>query len=125
MLEVKEINGMKGLFSKTNFQKGELVTIIEGEKIVKPTRTSLQVGINEHIDVKEPIMYINHKCDANIRLKKNTFVASRAISEGEEITFNYNDSEDVLSNPFLCRDCGQMMKGRKFEDDFPCLENAK
>ena len=120
MIEVKEIDGMKGLFAKNKFVKNELVTIIEGNKISKPSRTSLQVGFNEHIDVESPIMYINHKCDANIRLKKNTFVAIREIEEGEEIVFNYNDSEEVLRNPFVCRDCGQIMKGKKFVADFPC-----
>jgi len=120
MLEVKEFDGMKGLFANSIFRKGDLVTEIKGEQISQPTRTSLQVGINQHIDVKELIMYINHKCDANITLKNNTFVAIRTIEKGDEITFNYNESEEELSDPFECRDCGQMMKGKKFIDSFPC-----
>ena len=120
MVEVKEISGMKGLFAKKKFHEDELIVKIEGKIINKPSRTSVQVGINEHIDVKEPIMFINHKCDANIRLKNNTFVAIRDIDKGEEITFNYNDSEEVLSNPFVCRDCGQMMKGKRFAIEYPC-----
>lgn len=125
MLEIKENNGMKGLFAKATFQKNEVVTIIEGKNIPHATRTSVQIGINEHIDVKEPIMYINHKCDANITLKNNKFVAIRGIEVGEEITFDYNDSEEVLSNPFVCRDCGQKMKGRRFIEELPCRENRK
>jgi hypothetical protein len=111
------------LFANSIFQKGELVTIIEGEQILQPTRTSLQVGINQHVDVKEPIKYINHNCDANITLKNNTFVATRTIEKGDEITFNYNDSEDELSDPFKCGDCGQIMKGKKFIKSYPFRKN--
>ena len=124
MVKVCEIDGMKGLFAEKKFIKDELVVVVEGEKIPEATRTSVHLGNNEHIDVKEPIMYINHKCDANIRLKMDTFVATRTIEAGEEITFNYNDSEDVLSNPFVCRDCGQTMKGSQFLSEFPCKKNA-
>ncbi|MFT6717548.1 MAG: SET domain-containing protein [Saprospiraceae bacterium] len=124
MVKIGEIAGMKGLFATTPFEKGDLVIVIEGKKLPFPTRTSVQVGINEHIDVKEPIMFINHKCDANISLKKNTFVAIRGIEAGEEITFNYNDSEEVLSNPFVCKDCGQNMKGSRFIKEFPCKKKA-
>lgn len=119
-MKIKEINGMKGLFASQNYQVGELVCAIEGELIEQPSRTSLQIGINKHIDVKEPIMYINHRCNGNIGLKNDTFVAISRIVEGDEITFNYNESEEVLAEPFHCRDCGQLMKGRRFLDDLAC-----
>lgn len=121
MFEIRKINGMKGLFALKSFQKGESVVKVSGQKIDHPTRTSVQVGINEHIDVQAPIMYINHRCDANIKLKNYTFVAIRTIEVGEEITFDYNASEDRLSNPFICRDCGQLVKGKAEADNYCCL----
>jgi hypothetical protein len=30
----------------------------------------------------------------------------------------------VLSNPFVCKDCGQMMRGKQFTDQFPCRRKA-
>ncbi len=119
-MEVREINEMKGLFSNQEYQAGELICEVIGDEIDAPTRTSLQLGNNKHIDVKAPVMYINHNCNANIILKNDTFVAKTLILKGDEITFDYNDSEEVLSDPFLCRDCGEMMKGRKFMAELTC-----
>ena len=119
-MEVREIKGMKGLFSTQEYKIGQLVCEVIGEEIEAPTRTSLQLGGNKHIDVKAPIMYINHNCNANITLKNDTFVAKKLILKGDEITFDYNDSEEELSDPFLCRDCGEMMKGRKFMNELTC-----
>lgn len=124
-MEVREINGMKGLFSTTNFRTGDVVCKIVGEKISEPSRTSVQVGINEHIDVKEPIMYINHRCNGNIGLKNDTFVAIEDIACGDEITFDYNETELVLAEPFNCRDCGQLLKGKRFLDELDCSKKYK
>lgn len=119
-MEVREIDGIKGLFASTNFKKGEVVCHIKGNKIAAPTRTSVQVGINEHIDVKEPIMYINHRCEGNIELKNDTFVAVQDIAKGDEITFNYNETEDELAEPFICRDCGELVRGKRYIDELFC-----
>lgn len=120
-MEIRDSKGMKGLFAKKSYQTGDVICLVEGEEISHPTRTSLQIGPNSHIDVKEPIMYINHNCNGNISLKNNTFVAKRSIASGEEITFNYFDTEEVLSNPFVCRDCGSWLKGKSFGAPESCL----
>lgn len=120
-MEVKDVNGMKGLFAAKSYQKGDVICEVKGEPIAKPTRTSLQIGPNLHIDVKAPEMFINHKCNANISLKNNTFVAIVAIAKGEEITFNYFETEDIISSPFVCRDCGEWVKGKKFKAGKGCL----
>ena len=119
-MEVREINGMKGLFANGNFKTGEIVCKIEGHRISQPSRTSVQVGINEHIDVKEPIMYINHRCEGNIGLKNDTFVAVQDIAIGDEITFNYNETEEELAEPFNCRDCGELLKGKRYISELSC-----
>lgn len=120
MFEVKEKAGMKGLFALKSFKIGEIVCVVEGEEIDAPSRTSVQVGINQHIDVKSPIMYINHNCVSNIRLNLNRFEAIRDIQIGDEIVFNYLENEDILSNPFVCMKCGNLIKGRKLLSEFPC-----
>ena len=124
-MEIKEINGMKGLFASQVFEIGEVVCKIEGEKVSEPSRTSVQVGNNKHIDVKEPIMYINHRCNGNIGLKNDTFVAISKIVAGDEITFNYNESEEVLAEPFRCRDCGELLKGKCFVEELNCPFEVK
>lgn len=119
-MEIKEINGMKGLFATQKFDIGDVVCVIEGEVINQPSRTTLQVGSNKHVDVKEPIMYINHRCIGNIGLKNDTFVAISRIEAGDEIAFNYNETEEELAEPFYCRDCGEMMKGKRFVNELNC-----
>ena len=120
-MEIREINGMKGLFATKSYEIGDVICTIEGEQIPAATRTSLQIGDGIHIDVKAPIMFINHQCHANISLKSNTFVAITEISVGQEITFNYFETEDILSNPFICRDCGDLVKGKTFNSPKNCL----
>ena len=121
-VEVKEENGIKSLISKRSFVKGEQICFVEGEEIKTPNRYSVQVSALIHVNVKEPVMYINHKCDGNIQLKERAFYALKQIRVGEEITFNYNDTERVLAEEFKCFRCGQLVKGNEFKAEFPCLK---
>lgn len=118
--EVKSINKVKGLFAKVDFSIGEQVCLIEGETISAPNRYSVQVSKTEHVNVKEPVMYINHNCDANLRLSGYVFIATKNIKIGDELVFNYLDSEDVLAEPFKCFRCHQNVKGKSFVEEFPC-----
>ena len=121
-VEVKEKNGIKSLISKRYFLKGEQIFFVEGEEIKIPNRYSVQVSDSIHVNVKEPVMYINHKCDGNIQLIERAFYALKQIQVGEEITFNYNNTERVLAEEFKCFRCGQLVKGNKSKTEFPCLK---
>lgn len=121
-VEVKEENGIKFLISKRSFVQGEQICFVEGEEKKIPNRYSIQVSASIHVNVKEPLMYINHKCDGNIELKERAFFACKQIHAGDEITFNYNDTESVLAEEFQCFRCGQLVKGNKSKTEFPCLE---
>jgi len=121
-VEVKEENGIKSLISKRSFVEGEQICFVEGEEIKTPNRYSVQVSALIHVNVKEPVMYINHKCDGNIQLKERAFYALKQIRVGEEITFNYNDTERVLAEEFKCFRCGQLVKGNESKAEFPCLK---
>lgn len=115
--EVRIENGFHFLFSKCDFQVGEIVCPVEGEEIDKPNRYSVQVAENLHINVQEPVKYINHNCVGNIRLIGRNFIANEPINIGDEISFNYNSSEDELAEPFTCFRCGKKIKGRKFIEE--------
>ncbi len=122
-VEVVEKDGFKALIAKRDYIKGEVVCLVEGEEISVPNRYSVQVGKNLHINVKEPVMYINHQCDGNIDLLNRTFVANRNINTGEEITFDYNKTEEILAEQFTCFRCGQIVKGKNFAAQYPCSKN--
>lgn len=120
-MEVRDIDGMKGLFSTKKYSKGDVFYTIKGIEINYPTRTSIQVGEDKHIEVDFPVMYINHGCNDNIELNGMQLIVIKDISEGEEILFDYNKNEYDMSDPFNCRECGQLIKGLKYKDQFPCL----
>ena len=117
---VRQTNGMKGLFAQTDFESGEVLFEVEGPMMEQPSRTSVQIGLKQHVDVAAPAKYINHSCFANVSLVERKFVATRPIKIGDEIQFDYNQNEEELSDPFTCRDCGQIIKGKKFLAKYPC-----
>lgn len=112
---------MKGLYTNKRFLRGECIIPIQGEVLSRPSRTSVQVSPGKHIDVKAPAMYINHSCRGNITLKGTAFYALSDIEPGEELTFNYNENEDELDHPFVCRECNQQVKGKNFVSKYPCM----
>lgn len=114
---VSKRKGFHTLISKRDFLEGEEVCKVIGEEITKPNRFSVQVDQNLHINVQEPVKYINHDCIGNIELRGMSFFAVKSIFKGDEIVFNYNSSEDELAEPFTCNKCGKLIKGRKFSEE--------
>ncbi len=112
-MEVKATGEIYGLFSTCSFSQGHLVLRIEGDVVSQPSRTSIQVGPSQHIDVASPGRFINHSCKPNCKVENRQLIAAKNIAVGEEITFNYQESEDVLAHPFICKDCGKWIRGKK------------
>lgn len=103
-----------GVFTVVEFKKGDTLFELSGPIIYRPTRTSIQIGKNKHIEDDIGI-YINHSCfpTAKVNRKKLTFICLRDIGVGEEITFDYNKNEDILAAPFLCHCCHKKIVGKK------------
>lgn len=119
-MKVIEQNGFKGLHATQNYKKGELVIEFDGEEVERPTRTSVQVG-DKHYEVGYPVQYINHDCESNVELRGKAFYAKRDIQSGNEFLYNYFDNEWDMANSFECIKCGQLVKGKKYVEEFPCL----
>ena len=118
----------KGLYTKKEYGKEEIVLYLEGNYFPEPTRTSIQVG-NKHIESWEG-GHINHHCDPNteIKIHKNFIgtcssslwsgelaalvVAKRNIQIGEEITFDYQLTETEMAAPFKCNCHGRWIRGK-------------
>ena len=118
----------KGLYTKKEYRKEEIVLYLEGNYFPEPTRTSIQVG-NKHIESWEG-GHINHHCDPNteIKIHKNFIgtcssslwsgelaalvVAKRNIQIGEEITFDYQLTETEMAEPFKCNCHGRWIRGK-------------
>jgi len=111
-MEIKDskITSGKGLFSLLDFNKDDIIYILSGEIFDKPTRETIHIGNGKHIYDKYGI-YINHSFDPNIKVSEYKLIAIKDIKKGDEICFNYNDSEIFMSNPFYVNDllvCGKV-----------------
>ncbi|MBI5355040.1 MAG: SET domain-containing protein-lysine N-methyltransferase [Candidatus Aenigmarchaeota archaeon] len=114
----KSRNGM-GLFSNSNFKKGDIVMEAMGKPAMAEElpnypemfgEYSLQIGENMYLGADGGIDdYINHSCDPNCGIYENngTFYlkAIKDISGDEEITFDY--STDVKDGWEMECDCGK------------------
>jgi len=112
-------NGSFSVTAEREFVPDELIIMISGIMRRTPTRTSIQLGVAEHIE--DPIIgSMNHSCNsgAYIHVMNHCLRAAHIIRRGEEITINYNASETSLACPFRCRcgtaDCVGLVRGYRF-----------
>ena len=117
-------NGQTALVTQRAIAAGETVINLGGPIRAEPTRYTLQVSEDEHIepaaieetpgpDEGEDALWRfgNHSSKANCYIANRAFVAARPIAEGEEITFNYNTTEYDMASPFECWETGSMVRG--------------
>jgi len=106
----------EGVFARRALAKGDRILDIEGEPVPAPTRHSIQLNLDLHIEctttigaeemrARFPWRFLNHCCDPNASVVGRTLVARRAIAAGEEITFDYTTTEAAMAEPFRCG-CG-------------------
>src|SRR6185369_8729778 len=89
----------RGLFAGEPVAAGTVILEFSGEKLTlaqvrakgAAAANALQIGVNEYLDLAEPGRLVNHACDPNAVVKKDTrLVAMRDIDRGEEIRFDYS-----------------------------------
>jgi hypothetical protein len=108
---------------------GERLFRIEGELTTTPTRYSVQIGENLHIDLgsghsAEEILdryfwrFMNHSCEPNSLIRDREVIAKRDIQPWEAVTFNYNTTEWDMAEPFSCgcgsENCLGIVQGLKY-----------
>ena len=95
------------LVAATSFRKHEVVFELDlGEFHEHPNLRTIELGPHEHVDHPWG-RYTNHHCDPTCYVDKSTKTmrAKRDIMIGEEINFNYIESETNISTSFQCK-CG-------------------
>lgn len=106
------------LLSTGSIRPGESLFRIIGERTNKPTRYSVQIDRNTHIDLTgehglQDVLdryywrFLNHSCEPNAAIRGLEVVALRPITQWEEITFDYDTTEFDMAEPFECR-CGSL-----------------
>jgi hypothetical protein len=91
-----------GLVALQTYQPGDKVLTAKAVASVPRDSHSVQKGMDAHVRIDLPARFINHSCDANCGVQDNEFgaydfIARRTIQEGEELSFNYETSEYVIS----------------------------
>ena len=118
-------NGQTALVARRPVAAGETVLRLAGNMVAEPTRYTLQLGEDQHIEpplVSETPLpsetedslwrFTNHSSrGANTYVKGRAFVAREPIAEGDEITFDYNTTEYDMAAPFPCWETGSMVRG--------------
>ena len=115
MLKVKLlINNFKDLVYDGNktLHKGYIIHYLSGIIRDKPTRTSIQISRDLHIEDKLG-QYINHSCDPSVVIIGQIVITTRDMNNGDSITFDYNENEYNMSNPFKCNCCNKWITGSK------------
>jgi SET domain-containing protein len=115
----------KGVFATRSFVQGEVVLCgVPRIFLRQPTRYSYQVGLQEHVLFDELFSLINHSCAPTTFTRFNSlggydFVARYPLIAGEEITFDYETTEEWLCCPIEPCQCGvatcrQSIRGFRF-----------
>ena len=113
-MEVIHNEDFKGLKVKKYFFIDEIVYVLSGPILKIPTRTSIEIGFNQHIEDING-QYINHSFDPNIKIDGKNVIAIKNISKNDEITFNYNENETKMACPFKDNSTGYIVSGKKTE----------
>lgn len=101
---------IKGLVYRGENQilEGNLVLELKGEIIDKPTRTSIHIGNNLHIEDNLG-RWVNHHCFPNTSVEGRKLIATKTLTCGDAITFDYLASEKTIANPFTCFCCNKLI----------------
>jgi SET domain-containing protein len=101
-------DNQRGLFVLRPVRKDEILITYDGPVIDHPTRYSIQIDENRHIDgTPESNSYLNRSCSPNtyVDWRGVCLRALRDIETGEELTCNYLTTDWVLHEKFVCT-CG-------------------
>lgn len=87
---------------------GQVITsFADAPRVAQPSRLSVQIGPDTHIEELGIFNYLNHSCAPStiIDTERLSLIAAREIAAGEELTFFYPSTEWDMAQPFACL-CG-------------------
>ncbi len=129
-IEVVRSAGQLRVVALHAFRKGERIFEIEGVLTPTPSRYSVQVDADVHVEVPElaevdaahmlaryPWRSLNHACDPNARIVGRELRALRPIRASDEVTFDYETTEWDMASPFPCgctRCGGRTIRGFRY-----------
>lgn len=113
-MEIKTKNNFKGLYASKEFELNYKIHKLDGEIRSKPTKITIEIAYKRHI-IDSYGMYMNHSFDPSCKIIEGYIIAIQYIKKGEELTYNYNESETKLAYPFKDNITGELISGMKVE----------
>ena len=119
-IDVVTNHGQSGVVATRSIASGEVILSAEGMIVSNPSRYSIQIGIQSHIDLPPTVQrdssidtiapaffwrYLNHSCRPSAAFDGVDLLAIQRIESGDVITFDYNTTEYFMAEPFTCG-CG-------------------
>jgi hypothetical protein len=105
-IQTSAIHG-HGVFAQRDLAAGDVITVIRGEMTSIQTAHSARITDEVHCEPTGYLRYINHCCQANSVIDaadpaRPVLRASRAITAGEEVNFDYIENEGEIVGGFAC-----------------------
>lgn len=103
-------DGHRRLLTTETIAAGREILEIEGVRCSSPTRYSIQIGPDLHLDDMGPVNATNHCCDPSAFIdfsdpERIVLRALRDLSVGDEVSIHYCATEYDMASPFDCH-CG-------------------
>lgn len=101
----------KGLYATIPYIRNKIVFTLSGIEYDKPTRETIHIGNNSHIYDQYGI-YMNHSFNPTTFINNYDVIAKVDINIGDELTFDYNQTEINMASPFVSD--GILVEGTKY-----------
>lgn len=120
-IEVVRRDGQLCVVATRKVRPGERVLFLDGMLSRIPSRYSVQIDADVHVEVPEdeevdaervihryPWRSLNHACAPSARIAGRDLLAIGALRAGDEVTFDYETTEWDMASPFrcVCSACG-------------------
>lgn len=106
----RDETGHRRLVTTRPFTAGEEILALDGVVRSTPTRYSIQIGLDRHLDGMGPVDATNHHCDPGAFIDfsdpgRIVLRTLRDLSVGDEVSIHYCATEYDMASPFDCH-CG-------------------
>jgi len=97
------------LRARVPMAQGELLATFGARaRLAEPSRMTIQIDIEEHIELEPSwLRFLEHSCAPNVAVdvERGAVNVVRPIAPGETLTYFYPSTEWAMAAPFVCR-CG-------------------
>lgn len=121
-VRIDPVRNHRSLYARRPFMADELIIEFSSRMVHNiPNYLTIQLGEHQHIELlPEYLECTNHSCDPNCFFDTASMrlVATKAIEEGEELTFFYPSTEWEMDRAFQCTcgsvNCIGLIQGAKY-----------